>query len=133
MEIRISVADGDPADLESLSDWLRGERELGGRIKLTGPPMRDGDLGALTECLVVAAGSGGAITVVGTTLAGSLKTWLSQPRRAEVTIKVHRPDGLVVEVSARNVKAGDVNVETLIHQALDASVPQVLAPGLTEE
>ena len=38
MEVRISCVGNDPADsIESLSDWLRGERELAGRLHLAGP------------------------------------------------------------------------------------------------
>lgn len=133
MDIRISVIDGDPADLESLDDWLRGERELAGRVKLTGPPPRKGELGALTEALIVAVGSGGAITVVGAALAGALKAWLSQPRRSDVTLKIRRPDGTSVEINAKRVKAGDIDIETTVRQALDVGAPQALTPGTAEE
>lgn len=115
VEIRISVADGDLADLESLGDWLRGELELAGRVKAAGSPPTRGQLGALTDVLTVALGSGGAITV----LAASLKGWLSLPRRSDVRIKIHRPDGGAVEIDAKRVNAGDADVESMIRQALD--------------
>jgi membrane-associated two-gene conflict system component 1 (EACC1) len=118
VDIRISVTRGDLADLESLDDWLRGERELAGRVKLAGTAPHDGELGALSECLVVALGSGGAITVVGTTLAGALKAWLSHPRRSDVRVEVHRHDGTSVEIDAKRVRAGDIDVEATIRQAL---------------
>jgi Effector Associated Constant Component 1 len=118
VDIRISVTRGDLADLESLDDWLRGERELAGRVKLAGTAPHDGELGALSECLVVALGSGGAITVVGTTLAGALKAWLSHPRRSDVRVEVHRHDGTSVEIDAKRVRAGDIDVEAAIRQAL---------------
>jgi len=133
VEIRISVVGGDMAELESLDDWLRGERELAGRVRLTGPGPRTGELGALSETIVVAAGSGGAITVVGAALAGALKAWLSQHRRSDVTLKIHRPDGAWVEVAAKRVKAGDIDIKTTIRQVLDSADPQALGPGTTEE
>jgi hypothetical protein len=115
VEIRISVADGDVADLESLDDWLRGEPELAGRVRAVGSPPTRGQLGALTEVLTVALGSGGAITV----LAASLKGWLSLPRRSDVTVKIDRKDGSSVTIAAKRVAAGQADVESIIRQALD--------------
>ena len=129
MEIRISVVDGGLADLESLDDWLRAERELAGRVRLDGPEPRKGELGALTETLVVALGSGGTISVVGTALAGALKAWLSLARRSDVTIKVHRADGSSVEIDAKRVNAGDIDVGAAIRQALDFGTAQALGSG----
>jgi Effector Associated Constant Component 1 len=141
VEIRISVADGDVADLESLDDWLRGERGLAGRVKLIGPVPHTGELGALTETLVVALGEGGAITVVGAALAGALRAWLSHPRRSDVTIKIHRTDGNFVEIVADRVKTGDIDIAAAIRQALDFGTTQelgsnallVLDSGIAEE
>jgi hypothetical protein len=118
VDIRFSVIDGDVADLESLDDWLRGERELAGRVTVAGPAPRPGELGAVSATLVVALGSGGAITVLLSALAGALKTWLSLPRRSDVKIKIHRADGNSVEIDAKRVKAGDVDIEAAIRQAL---------------
>jgi hypothetical protein len=120
VEIRISVADGDLAELESLDDWLRGEPELAGRVKAAGSPPTRGHLGALTEVLTVALGSGGAITV----LAASLKGWLSLPRRSDVTIKIDRKDGSSVTIAAKRVAAGQTDVESIIRQALDHGTTQ---------
>lgn len=115
MEIRISVADGALPELESLDDWLRGERELAGRVKLLGGKPRGGELGAVTEALVVAVGSGGAISV----LAAALKAWLSLPRRSDVRVRIHRPDGSSVDIDAKRVDAGQADIESIIRQALD--------------
>jgi Effector Associated Constant Component 1 len=124
VDIRISVTKGDLADLESLDDWLSEEHELAGRVKLAGSAPRDGELGALSESLVVALGSGGAITVVGAALAGALRTWLAHPRRSDVRVKVRLPDGTSVEIDAKRVSAGDIDVEATIRQALGASTAQ---------
>lgn len=115
MEIRISMAGGEITELESLDDWLRGERELTGRVKLVSAQPREGQLGALSDALVVAVGSGGAVSV----LAASLKAWLSLPRRSDVRIRIHRIDGSSVDIDAKRVGAGQVNVQSLIQQALD--------------
>jgi hypothetical protein len=120
VEIRISVADGDLADLESLDDWLRGEPELAGRVNAVSNPPTRGHLGALTEVLTVALGSGGAITV----LAASLKGWLSLPRRSDVTVTIDRADGSSVTIAAKRVAAGQADVESIIRQALDHGTTQ---------
>lgn len=121
MEIRISVTDGELADLESLDEWLRGKRELAGRVRLAGPQPRAGELGTPSESIIVAAvGSGGAITLLLSALVGSLKAWLSLPRRSDLTIKIHLPDGSTVEINAERVKAGDLDAMVYqIRQALD--------------
>jgi hypothetical protein len=85
---------------------------------VAGPQPRPGQLGAVSETLVVALGSGGAITVLVSTLAGALKTWLSLPRRSDVKIRIRRADGNSVEIDAKRVKAGDVDIEAAIRQAL---------------
>jgi hypothetical protein len=120
VEIRISVADGDPADLESLNDWLRGEPGLAGRVSAVGSSPARGQLGTLTDALVVALGSGGAISV----LAASLKSWLSLPRRSDVTVTLHHPDGSSVTIDAKRVAAGQADVESVIRQALDYGTSQ---------
>jgi hypothetical protein len=120
VEIRISVADGDLADLESLDDWLHGEPELAGQVRAVGSAPVRGHLGALTEALIVAVGSGGAISV----LAAALKSWLSLPRRSDVTITIDRADGSSVTIDAKRVAAGQADVESIIRQALDYGTTQ---------
>ena len=113
MEVRISCIGGDRADgVESLSDWLRGEPELAGRLRVAGPAPGEGELGALADVLVVAVGSGGALSV----LAASLKAWLAQPRRSDVRIRVQHDGGETVEIDANRV--GGKHVDALIRQAL---------------
>ena len=112
MQIRISIVGGDQAELESLDDWLRRERELAGRVTFTAARPREGELGALGEALVVAVSSGGAVSV----LAASLKAWISLPRRSDVRIRVQVSDGRTVEIGADRV-SGE-RVEDLVRQAL---------------
>jgi hypothetical protein len=98
-EARISIANGTLADLESLCDWLNREHALMGRVRLTGSPLRENELGAASEVLVIAVGSGGAISV----LAGALKAWVSLPRRTDIRIRVQGADGRVVQIDAERI------------------------------
>ena len=114
MDVRISLVGGNPAaDLESLDDWLQGEPELAGRVKLAAQVPREGELGALVEVLVASVGSGGALSV----LATSLRAWLSQPRRSDVRIRVEGDNGRTVEIDADRVDAQQA--EVLLREALD--------------
>ena len=113
MEVRISCVGGDrAADIEALSDWLRGEPELAGRLRVAGPMPREGELGALADALVVAVGSGGTLSV----LAASLKAWLAQPRRSDVRIRIQQDGGETVEIDANRIDSE--HVDALIRQAL---------------
>ncbi len=113
MEIRISsVGDERTSNIESLSDWLRGEPELAGRLHVTGLTPGEGELGALADVLIVAVGSGGTLSV----LATSLKAWLSQPRRSDVRIRVQHDGGETVEIDASRIDGE--RVDALIRQAL---------------
>ncbi len=117
MEVRIACVGGDrAAGVESLSDWLRGEPELAGRLHVTGPMPGEGELGSLADVLVVAVGSGGTLSVLVT----SLKAWLAQPRRSDVRIRVQRDGGETVEIDANRVDSE--HVDALIRQALGGRV-----------
>ena len=51
MDVRISLVGGNPAgDLESLDDWLQGEPELAGRVRVSAPMPREGELGPSRRC-----------------------------------------------------------------------------------
>ena len=115
VESHISVDGPEPDEsLEQLAEWLRGEPELAGRVRPQAPPPRDGEMGAAAELLVVSLGAGGALSV----LAGSLRAWLSQPRRSGIKVTVHRPDGQRLEIDARHVTKE--SVEEILRQALRA-------------
>jgi hypothetical protein len=119
MEVRISLVGGAQAgDLESLDAWLQGEPELAGRVKVSAPVPREGELGALAEVLIAAVSSGGTVSV----LATSLRAWLSQPRRSDVRIRVQGDSGRVVEITADRVDAQQA--EVLLRQALDSGRPE---------
>lgn len=110
----LSVLSEDPiADAESLADWLRGEPELAGRVRLTGQGPKQGELGSALDTLTVALGAGGT----GTALVACLRTWFAQPRRSNVRLKIRREGGATVEIDAKRVKGGDL--ERLLREALE--------------
>jgi hypothetical protein len=109
-EVFLSVDDGELTDLQSLLEWLRQEPELRGQLTTRARPPNVGEMGPVTDVVVVAAGSGGALTV----LATSLRTWLAQPRRSDVRIKVRSANGRTVEVDAKRIS----DVEALVRAAL---------------
>ncbi|MEL5954319.1 hypothetical protein AADR41_05985 [Streptomyces sp. CLV115] len=110
----ISVLSEAPvADAESLTGWLKGESELVGRVRRTGPPLSPGELGSLLDTVTVALSTGGTITA----LIASLRTWLAHPRRSDIRLKVRREGGPTVEIDAKRVKRTDV--EKMLRQALE--------------
>lgn len=120
MQIRISIVSGGLAELESLDDWLRRERELAGRITFAAARPREGELGVAGEALIIAVGSGGALSV----LAASLKAWILLPRRSDIRIKIQRDDDHTVEIEADRVS--DARVDDLIRQVFGSETPEEL-------
>lgn len=99
------VGDDLSADaLRSLRRWLFDVGGLSGPIDLRPAELRPGELGAATDALIVALGSGGAVT----TLVGALVSWLRN-RSTDVTIKLVRPDGSSVKIDARRVRSLDAD------------------------
>jgi Effector Associated Constant Component 1 len=118
-DIRISVgsAAGHSAadEIEDLDSWLRGEPELAGRVRSAHAAPRPGEMGTITDALIVAVGAQGALTA----LAGSLRAWFAQPRRSKVSIKLTAADGTVVEIDADRVRTPDL--ERVLARSLEAS------------
>ncbi|MBL1102242.1 effector-associated constant component EACC1 [Streptomyces coffeae] len=109
----MSVVGAQPgAGLESLADWLRGEPRLAGRVRPRSAPPAPGQMGTLGELLVVSVGAGGLLPV----LAGAVRAWLNHPRRSEVRIIVHAPDGRHIDIEAKHVSKAAV--EEILRQAL---------------
>ncbi len=105
MQARLRVAGGDHvAELASLTDWLRDEPELRGRVEAVTRPVGQNDMsGGAVELLTVALGSGGALAV----LARSLNTWL-RSRRPTVHLTVTMNDR---EVTLRAHNVGNTHVD----------------------
>ena len=99
---RFTIAGVSGDDLRSLRQWLADDGELPGPFELRHAAPRPGQMGSLTDALVVAAGSGGAITA----LAGVLVSWLRH-RTSDLTITVTRPDGSTVEINASRIRGLD--------------------------
>jgi hypothetical protein len=107
----IRVIDGDAEIVESLAGWLASERELRGAVRTVSGPMKETQLGVATEMITVALGSGGA----GTVLASSLVTWLkARTTAAKLTVK---SGDRLVELEIRTLK----DVQPLLEQMLDAA------------
>jgi Effector Associated Constant Component 1 len=83
MDVQIRVAEGPGGELAALGEWLGGEGELRGRVRLCSGPVGDTDLGSIPDLLIVTLGTGGT----GKVLASSLITWL-QSRRTTARITV---------------------------------------------
>jgi hypothetical protein len=99
-DLRLSVVGGDPVEgAAELLEWFRQEPVLRGLIKPAPGEPRAGELGTALDVISVAVGSGGVVSA----LAGSLKVFLAQRRRAEVRIVIRRPDGRQVEVDAKHI------------------------------
>ncbi|MFF9396757.1 effector-associated constant component EACC1 [Streptomyces griseoluteus] len=100
MDVTLTAAGGQDADeLRSLRTWLADVDELRGRVALVESPPVPGTLGPVLDALAVALGPGG----VATALATAVFSWIRQ-RRGEVTVKISRPDGAAVEISAKRVQ-----------------------------
>jgi hypothetical protein len=114
MNVELAVVGPGPYDeLKNLEDWLLDDPGLAG-CPITRPAASPapGEMGALSDVLVVALGSGGA----GATLAGCLSVWL-RTRVGDLTLRVRTPRG-EAELTARNAK----DVEAVI-----ASVSSLLS------
>lgn len=97
MKARVEVVGAADADgeLASLSRWLGAEAEFRGRVQLIRSPPVEGRMGGFADALGVALASGGALTV----LASSVSVWLRQ-RRSTVTVKIVDDDGASREITA---------------------------------
>jgi hypothetical protein len=98
----ISGNDLSADELRSLRRWMLDVRGLGGPVDLQQAEPKPGEMGSLTDALIVAAGSGGAITAI----AGALVSWLRH-RTTDLTIKITRPDGSSLEVDGKRVRGVD--------------------------
>ncbi|MEU1287486.1 hypothetical protein [Kitasatospora sp. NPDC005856] len=124
MESWLAVEAGGPDAVLDLRDWLAGEPTLRGRVRVAPAMAGPGELGSWSDVLIVALGAGGAVT----TLATSLRVYLSQPRTSTVRLKTVKPDGTRTEVTAAHVARSDV--EALLKAALHDGPPTDTAPHL---
>jgi hypothetical protein len=100
-------------ELRSLYGWLVGEDELRGRVHLKESAPDPGSLGTLPLGLeIVLAPGGGAV------LASAMVAWLRY-RTSDLICRVTRPDGGVVEVSAKRVR-NSASVQALVAELSDS-------------
>lgn len=118
MDVSVRVEDGTADELRSLYQWLTGEDDLRGRVRLTQAAPQSGTLGTLPELLQVVLADGGA----GAVLAGAVVAWVRN-RTTDITVKFSRPDGTTTEVSAKRLRGKDAAtvhaVVTDLSQLLD--------------
>ncbi|MET0234817.1 MAG: hypothetical protein ABW224_09290 [Kibdelosporangium sp.] len=115
--MRAAIEINDSADalaqFESLHGWLAESTSLRGALTLE-QTMKPGEMGGAADVLVVALGSGGAVTA----LAASLGSWLYS-RRSHVKIKVTAADGSSIEVDVKRAKGDQAGVEDLLRETLN--------------
>jgi hypothetical protein len=124
----LSIACASAPDLRSLHSWLVKEPELKGRVRLApGVPAPD-RLGPGMDTLLIALGPGGVATAV----ASVAIAWIRRQTGSQ-TVRITRPDGSAVEVTAEHVRGLDqAGVHELIGrlaQGLQAAAPGGPEPG----
>ncbi|MDG4820583.1 hypothetical protein O7635_01795 [Asanoa sp. WMMD1127] len=98
MTVEISIVDGAVDDLESLHEWLTSEDSLRGRVHKGAVVPAPDEMGALSDSLVVALSSGGAVTA----FASAVTAWARhRAPRVKIRVSVTRT-GRTVEVDASN-------------------------------
>lgn len=106
---RLRLLTGDHDDLTSLRAWLTDEDALRGRVAVERQAPPAGHMGTITDVLLVAVGTGGAMTA----LARAVPLWLRS--HAEVVVELREPGGRTVKVSAK----GAVDAPALLQSALE--------------
>lgn len=100
------------AELTALAEWLSREDEFRGRSTIEPSGARPGDMGGISEVVIVALGAQGA----GTVLAASLSVWIRH-RRPSADIEVTGPGGQSVKISLHN--APEAVLETVLRRVLE--------------
>ncbi|WP_446224774.1 effector-associated constant component EACC1 [Nocardia sp. IBHARD005] len=95
--------DGSADDLFRLKEWLNGTDELRGRVTLPTSRIRPGEMGGLTDVLVVAVGAGGIAPV----LIQSLTGWLTA-RRSDITLTLKTGEHTEITVDLKRIKQPEV-------------------------
>jgi hypothetical protein len=123
LTVKISVgvdAKSPGSVLGSLYRWLRNYPGLGGCVTPSQAGPGEGELGGTVDVLVVAAGSGGALTVLAGALGSWARSWRSQRggTAAEVELTLTPDGGRTVKVNIR----GAADVEQAVLRVLDVSM-----------
>lgn len=83
LEALVRLEGGTSEELTELAEWLNAEEQLRGRVSIVRSSIGETELGSVPQLLTVMLGTGGA----GTVLASSVKTWL-QTRKTKVKVTV---------------------------------------------
>lgn len=109
-ELRIHTGRDLPGEYAALIAWLNADRELRGHLRQRHRPIGANDLGAATDAIVVAVGSGS-----GMTLARALVEFVRN-RRSDITVLVARGDK-TVSVTASRVEQAESLLAQLLRDA----------------
>lgn len=120
MEWRLLVETAEGVDQDAMGElqsWLGEQDGLRGEVAVVNAPAPEGSMSGagLVDMLVVAAGSGGALSV----LASAVVAWVKQPRGSRVQLTVSGPDGSVVHLDADRVR--EVDVEAMLRTAVQGA------------
>lgn len=110
MDVAISVSDATDsgAEIRSLFRWLRRDDDLpGGTVRLEPAAPGPDEMGAVSDVLVVALGSGG----LGAVLARSLSVWV-QHRTSDLKLTFQGTKG-TVELDGKRIKDAVAVVEAM--------------------
>jgi hypothetical protein len=97
VEILVGGLHGDDRGRE-LIDWLRRKDRLRGHVQFSPATIVPGRMGAVTDTIAIAVGTGGG----GAVLACALVAWISH-RTIDVKLTPTRPDGTELSVDAHRV------------------------------
>ncbi|WP_405492489.1 hypothetical protein [Nocardia sp. NBC_00511] len=103
VRVLIEGARDSEQQLISLRRWLTAEDEFRGYVRFEEKAMKPGEMGGFADALIVAVGSGGALTV----LSSSIQTWLQQ-QRSKVSITIANSNGDSVQITAEGPAADAV-------------------------
>jgi hypothetical protein len=96
--IRLDSSDASDDGLRRLAGWLRDEDDLRGCVRVTTEPVRPGQMGGLTDAVVVAMTSGTAAAI-----ANSLFEWLMHRCEVrKVAVTVESADGKRIDLTCGN-------------------------------
>lgn len=111
VSLRVEGDGGQAAHFESLWNWLRGDPELGGQVRVGRTRTADEAMGISVDMVMILSSSGSAAAIA---FGRAIRTWLEQ-RRSDVSISITRADGSCVTVSTRRV----AEVEKILKEVLE--------------
>ncbi|MBB5801341.1 hypothetical protein F4560_001109 [Saccharothrix ecbatanensis] len=100
--LRVTINDGGVEELLSLQRWLGEQDDFAGLTSLQRTEPSPGQMGSVLDTIIVAAGSGGAVTA----LIGTLSVWMRN-RGAKITATVKKGDRSVT-IDADRVRPAEL-------------------------